>query len=100
MDFLLIGWIVIAVFCAMIASAKNRSTLIWFILGILFSLIAMLAIIGLPKIERERKDPEGYDHPNAKPKSMDMNKLSTVEKSPDDIAQEGSQFATRRAIGK
>lgn len=36
------------VFCAGIASAKGRSAFGWFVLGFLFPLISLLALIALP----------------------------------------------------
>jgi hypothetical protein len=36
-------------FCAFIASQKNRDSLGWFFLGFLFSILAILALIAIPK---------------------------------------------------
>lgn len=46
---LFINGIIFGTFCSFIAKSKNRSALNWFILGFLFSVIALLAIVGLPK---------------------------------------------------
>jgi uncharacterized membrane protein len=35
-------------FCAYVASEKKRDALTWFFLGLLFSIVALLAIIGIP----------------------------------------------------
>ena len=44
-------WIVVACICAMIAGQKNRSQFGWFLLGFLFSLIALIILIILPRKE-------------------------------------------------
>jgi hypothetical protein len=36
-------------FCAYIASQKNRDSGSWFFLGLLFSFLAMMALIAIPK---------------------------------------------------
>ena len=38
-------------FASYIAAQKNRDTLNWFILGFLFSLLALLAIVGIPALK-------------------------------------------------
>ncbi len=41
-----------AVACAIVASAKNRSAFGWFFLGLFFSLISLIVVIALPsKVE-------------------------------------------------
>ena len=47
----LIVWIVVACICAMIAGQNNRSQFGWFLLGFLFSLIALIILIILPRKE-------------------------------------------------
>jgi Double zinc ribbon len=44
-------WIVCAFGCAAIASGKGRSVIGWFFLGLLFSVIALLIILGLPSLK-------------------------------------------------
>jgi hypothetical protein len=44
-------WIICAVLCAIIASSKGRSGFGWFVLGGLFSVIALLLVIVLPSIK-------------------------------------------------
>lgn len=39
-----------AFFCAAMARARNRSGLGWFVLGLLFGPLPMLALIGLPAL--------------------------------------------------
>lgn len=39
-------------FCAFIAKEKNRDSAGWFFLGFLFSLIAVLALIAVPKLDK------------------------------------------------
>ena len=43
-----IAWIVIALFCALVANEKGYSNIAWFFGGILFSFIALIAVAGLP----------------------------------------------------
>ena len=47
---LLLG-LVFGLFCSFIAKQKNKDILAWFFLGFFFSLIALLALIAVPKIE-------------------------------------------------
>jgi hypothetical protein len=72
---LLIAAVVCAGFCAGIARAKNRDGLGWFILGFLFSLIALIAIAGLPALPAGHPD----DRSAAKPISaMDKAMISAA----------------------
>lgn len=41
-------WIGLAIACSIVASNKDRSVFGWFILGLLFSLIALIIVIVLP----------------------------------------------------
>lgn len=53
MAFLLLCWFVLACICALIASAKDRSAIGWFILGFLFGPLALLfaaAMSSAPKV--------------------------------------------------
>ena len=43
-----IAWIVIALFCALVANEKGYSNIAWFFGGLLFSFIALIAVAGLP----------------------------------------------------
>jgi len=45
-------WFVCAVFTAVVASSKRRSSLIWFILGLFFGLFAFIAVCAMPARER------------------------------------------------
>jgi len=49
---LIILWIVCAFVAAAIASAKGRSAFGWFILGLLFSVFAVLVVLVLPSKNR------------------------------------------------
>ena len=40
-------------FCAYIAKEKNRGDGAWFVLGFLFSLFALIALVGLPIREKK-----------------------------------------------
>ena len=48
---LIIQALVFAGFCSFVAKEKNRDSFSWFLLGLLFSVIAMLALIAVPIIE-------------------------------------------------
>ena len=56
---LIIQGVVVGLFCSYIANAKGRSGLNWFVLGFLFSILALLALIAVPKLEGERTAASG-----------------------------------------
>lgn len=41
-------WLACAVFCANLAYAKKRNGFLWFLAGLAFSIIALIAIAGMP----------------------------------------------------
>ncbi len=45
-------WLVFGGFCAFIGSQKGRSTLGWFISGVLFGFLALIAVIAVPRLDR------------------------------------------------
>ena len=47
--FTLIGAIIGAILCGLIAAYKNRSVLLWAILGFFFSILTLIVILILPK---------------------------------------------------
>ena len=47
----------ISAFCAWLAEEKGRDRVNWFWLGIIFGIIAMLAIVGAPKVESAELEP-------------------------------------------
>jgi len=51
---LVILWLIFAAFSATIATAKNRSGFNWFVAGILFGPIGLLASMGMP-VRRRRQ---------------------------------------------
>ena len=53
----LVYWLSPPFFCAWLAEEKGRSVYGWFVLGLLFSLIALLTIVGAPVLEEE-EEPE------------------------------------------
>jgi hypothetical protein len=55
--FFIILWVVFAIICGSIASAKGRSSVTWAILGFIGGLISMLILACLPKIEPMKKCP-------------------------------------------
>lgn len=52
-EILIISSIVAGGFSAYVAEQKNRSGLNWFILGAAFSVLALIALIAIPKLEKE-----------------------------------------------
>ncbi len=63
MDTFLIIWLLCALPCALIASTKNRSGFGWFILGLLFGLVALSIIACLKRIEPANYVEEEEDEP-------------------------------------
>lgn len=59
---LFIFWAGIAIACAIVASNKGRSGFGWFILGLLFSLIALLIVLVLPSITEDADTPRPDTH--------------------------------------
>ncbi len=56
--------IVFGAFCAFLAKQKNRDTGAWFLLGLLFSLIALIAIAASPVRQKESKiEAIAYEQP-------------------------------------
>jgi hypothetical protein len=47
--FTLIGAIIGAILCGFVAAHKNRSVLLWAILGFFFSILTLIVILILPK---------------------------------------------------
>jgi hypothetical protein len=48
---LFIFWIAFAVLCAVIASSKGRSGFGWLVLGAIFGLFALIAVIAMPAVK-------------------------------------------------
>lgn len=59
---LLFFWIGIAIACAIVAGNKGRSGFGWFILGMLFSLIALLIVLVLPSVKEDPAQPKPETH--------------------------------------
>ena len=72
----LISGVVIGFFCAYLADQKGHSAGAWFFLGLLFSFLALLVLIGLPNEQRPSREqggaprssttPEPYRRPSRK----------------------------------
>lgn len=74
MEVLLIYLVSGAVFggaCAILAGAKNRNPLGWFVLGFLFSLIALIVIAGMPPVVQTNSR-------NKKSADTDLREISDV----------------------
>ena len=48
---LVVQAVVFGSFCSFIAHEKNRDSIVWFFLGCLFSFIALLALIAVPRLD-------------------------------------------------
>jgi hypothetical protein len=54
-------WLVCAGFAAYIATQKNRGAGNWFLLGIVFGIFALFAVMAVPKLGASAKLPESDD---------------------------------------
>lgn len=57
--FLLMIWLLMAIGCAVIANAKNRSGVGWFLIGTIFGIFALIVIACLPRETRYLDTPQG-----------------------------------------
>ena len=51
MEWLFLLNLAAAFFCTWLAREKNRDLAVWFVLGCLFGILALVAIAGMPKAE-------------------------------------------------
>ena len=65
----LIAWIICAAFTAVIASSKGRSGLAWFLIALLISPIALLAVGFMPPIGKKEEETQTQTE-NAAPKAI------------------------------
>ena len=61
MEFFIL-WCILAVACGVVASSKDRSFFGWFVLGFLFSLIALIVVACLPSRRRGVAPPSPETH--------------------------------------
>lgn len=54
-EILAVFWLVITLLTAYIAGAKRRNWFLWLIFGAIFSLLALLAVIGMPTKQPSRR---------------------------------------------
>ena len=52
--FVVVGSIIAAILCAIIAKAKGRSALLFGVLGLFFSIITLIVVLVLPSQRRQR----------------------------------------------
>lgn len=55
MEFVLL-WIAVGVITALAANARGRSWLAWFALGFIFSVFALIAVLVMKDLSKERQD--------------------------------------------
>lgn len=55
-------WLGIAVVTGMAGAARGRSGFGWFLLGLLFSLLALVAVIVMPSANKDPNAPTPYTH--------------------------------------
>lgn len=51
---IILVWFVCAVICYFLASEKNRNTTAWVVMGFLFGVFAVIALMLLPKISSDK----------------------------------------------
>ena len=57
--------VVFGVFCSFVASEKNRDPVAWFILGFLFQIVPLLALLGVPALPTPTPAPPEPVSPSA-----------------------------------
>lgn len=67
---------VFGLICALIAASRNRSAILWFILGLVLNCIALIIILCLPEVPRE---PVYAPEPPRKPGDAVLRPTSTAE---------------------
>lgn len=55
-------WVGMAIACAIVATNKGRSGFGWFLLGLLFSLIALIIVLVLPSLRADPDAPSDETH--------------------------------------
>lgn len=75
--FVLLQALTIGAFCYYIAGQKNRGQVAWFFLGFLFSFVALLALVAVPKIEK-------IEHRSAAFASSDLKSTVTTPRMSDE----------------
>jgi hypothetical protein len=70
MEWLLVLWISIGLLCAILALNRKRSGVEWLVFGILFSPVALIALLALPK-----RNPEPDQSAGSKPPVRTMDDL-------------------------
>jgi len=58
-------------FCSFVATEKKRDGLSWFLLGFLFSLLALIAIAGCPSLSSNQPKAAGSDVYRSKDPDLD-----------------------------
>ena len=50
MVYAVVAWVVVAFLCLLIAKEKRRNPFVWFVFGLLSSLIAFVILLALPPL--------------------------------------------------
>lgn len=61
MEFVMV-WLAISMACAIVAGNKGRSSAGWFVLGLLFSILALLIVVVLPSLKPADAKPTPDTH--------------------------------------
>lgn len=62
MELFLIVWIGCAILCWIVANSKARLAGLWFILGLFLGVFALIAILVLPSLARDKNAPSPDTH--------------------------------------
>lgn len=62
MEILLLFWLGCSVLCWIVANSKARFAGVWFLLGILFGPLALIAVGTMPSLARSKDEPSPRTH--------------------------------------
>lgn len=62
MEFIVFAWIGCAVACWIIANSKARFAGVWLVLGLMFGIFALIAVIIVPSLDRPKGEPTPDTH--------------------------------------
>ncbi|WP_193090530.1 hypothetical protein [Advenella sp. FME57] len=94
-----LAWFAGAVFCSTVANAKNLNPLMWFLGGLLFPVIALIAVAGMPaQLSRHEKKLllEKYDNHQKEAKLKSISDRAT--KSSEDFYDSWRDGPTKKDV--